>query len=107
MTYDVSGWIEVVWDYSLESEVQTWEGVIDLNRFAFYGDMVANQLFGLGKFPREDAYFADRGIPHDCCNYVKELEKESDAIAAKYLGGGWLTPTYALWSENSSSVTRA
>ena len=46
MPYDVDGWIEIVWDFSLEKETKEWSDVIDLNRFCLCGDDIADKLFG-------------------------------------------------------------
>jgi hypothetical protein len=43
MTYWVSGWIEVVYEFSLEEKTQQWCGVINLQRFHFRSER--NNLF--------------------------------------------------------------
>ena len=98
MPYDVSGWIEILWDYTLEDEIQVWCGVINLNRFVLDGDMISNLLFGLAKRPVENAYFADRGVPQDCSNYVAEEIRSNEEFIVQY-GEGDFAHTYALWSE--------
>ena len=78
MPYDVDGWIEIVWDFSVERENKEWCGVINLNRFCLCGDDIADKLFGLTKHPCEEPYFAKRGVPEDCCEYVAEDVKRND-----------------------------
>lgn len=98
MPYDVSGWIEILWDYTLEDEIQVWCGVINLNRFVLDGDMISNLLFGLAKRPVENAYFARLGVPQDCSHYVAEEIRSNEEFIAKH-GEGDFAHTYALWSE--------
>ena len=46
MPYDVDGWVEVLWDWTLEEKTQQWCSFINLNLFCFYGDEVTDRLFG-------------------------------------------------------------
>jgi hypothetical protein len=98
MPYWVEGWIEIVWDFSLEDDIQKWCGVINLNRFHFYGDDVPDLLFGLTKQPCDNPYFAKRGVPKDCSQQVADEVKRSEEFIKKY-GEGNINYTYARWSE--------
>lgn len=98
MPYDVSGWIEVLWDWTLEEEKQLWSGVINLDRFMLSGDIVSNMLFGLAKRPVEQALFLDRRIPDDCSDLVRAEVIKNNNFIAKY-GEGDFSHTYATWFE--------
>ena len=98
MPYWVTGWVEVVWDCSLEEETQLWEGVINLDRFNLYGDDIPDILFGLTKHPCNHPYFANRGVPKDCCKYVADEVKRNEEFIKQY-GEGDIGHTHALWSE--------
>ena len=99
MPYDVDGWIEIVWD--LEKETKDWCGVINLNRFCLCGDDIADKLFGLTKHPCDNPYFAKRGVPKDCCEYVADEVRSCEEWVKKYgqSGEGDRDHTWALWSE--------
>ena len=56
MPYSVDGWIEILWDWSLEEETQLWCGFMSLSRFNFYGDDIPDRLFGLTKHPCDNPY---------------------------------------------------
>ena len=70
MPYDVDGWVEVLWDWTLEEETQQWCSVINLERFCLCGDDIADKLFGLTERPCENPYFAVRGVPKNRSKYV-------------------------------------
>lgn len=98
MPYWVSGWIEILWDCTSEDEVQEWSGVINLDRFCLDGDEISNSLFGLAKRPIKNPYFANRGIPKNCSNYVNLEFRKNQEFIAKHKEGDF-GHTYALWSE--------
>ncbi|MEL6928704.1 MAG: hypothetical protein AAFO95_08725 [Cyanobacteria bacterium J06600_6] len=96
MPYWVEGWIEIVWD--IEEENKDWCGVIDLNRFCLGGVYISDKLFGLAKYPCDDPYFAKRGVPNDCCEYVADKVEKNEEFIKQY-GEGCIDHTWALWSE--------
>ena len=98
MPYGVNGWVEILWDWTLEEEIQQWCSFINLNRFCFYGDEVTNRLFGLTKRPCKNPYFADRGVPKDCSKHVAEEVKSNEKFIKQY-GEGNFGHTWATWSE--------
>ena len=98
MPYSVDGWIEILWDWSLEEEIQQWSGFITLSRFNFYRDDVPDRLFGLTKHPCNNPYFARRGVSKDCCEYVAAEVKSNEEFIKQY-GEGDSGHTWALWSE--------
>ncbi len=98
MPYSVDGWIEVLWSHTLDEEVQSWEGVVNLSIFDLYGDPISNELFGLAKSPRGDALYPDRGIPEDCCDFVSTAFEDNEKFIQKH-GEGEFGHTFALWSE--------
>ena len=98
MPYSVDGWIEILWDWSLEEETQHWSGFMSLYRFNFYGSYLSDRLFGLTKHPCDNPYFADRGVPKDCCRYVADEVKSNEEFIKQY-GEGESGHTWALWSE--------
>ena len=105
MPYWVSGWIEVVWDWSVEEKIQYWSEVINLDRFNFYGDDVPDVLFGLTKHPCENPFFAKRGVPKDCSKRVADEVKRNEEFIKKY-GEGDINHTYATWSEISKHLNK-
>lgn len=98
MPYDVSGWIEILWDHTLEDEKQEWSGVINLNRFCLSGDYLSSLFFGLAKSPAKEALFVNRGVPDDCSSHVAEEVRQNEDFIKKH-GEGDFGHTYALWSE--------
>jgi hypothetical protein len=98
MPYWVSGWIEVVYEFSLEEKTQQWCGVINLQRFHFFGDDLTDLLFGLTKHPIDHPYFANRGVPKDCSKEVADEVQRNEELIEKY-GEGDINHTWATWAE--------
>lgn len=98
MPYWVDGWVEVAWEDALKTKNQSWSGVINLERLMLHGDDIANILFGLTKHPCDNPYFANRGVPKNCCQYVADEVKRNEEFIKQY-GEGNIGHTYALWSE--------
>ena len=98
MPYDVSGWIEVVWDHSLDEDVQSWSVVVDLHRLCLSGDIISHTLFGLSKYMESKSHFADRGIPSDASPVVKKYFDDNERFIED-VGEGDFGFTYASWEE--------
>ncbi|MDQ8188601.1 hypothetical protein [Pelagicoccus sp. SDUM812002] len=100
MPYDITGWIEVLWDHTLEEEKKVWSGVICLDRLSLADEYETSVLFGLAKRPVNNPLFAERGVPSDCSEAVDREVKENEAFIKKH-GEGNFGFTHALWSEIS------
>ena len=106
MPYDVSGWIEVVWDHSLDEDVQSWAVVVDLHRLYLFGDIISHTLFGLSKRMENKSYFPERGIPSDASPHIKKHFDEN-ARFIEDIGEGDFGFTYASWNEMIQVISKA
>lgn len=102
MPYNVTGWIEV-FRFSVDEE-QIWTELINLDCFHLSGDMVSSHFFGLAKYPDDNPLYANRGIPHNSCEIIKEELKNNSNFIKKY-GEGHIGHTHAYWSEIMPSLT--
>ena len=105
MPYEVSGWIEVVWDHTLDEEVQSWAVVVDLHRLCLLGDYTSHTLFGLSKRIETQSYFENRGIPSDPSPEVKKYYEDNEIFIAD-VGEGDFGFTYASWKEMKELIEK-
>ncbi|HEY4056216.1 MAG TPA: hypothetical protein VGM39_06380 [Kofleriaceae bacterium] len=99
MPYFVCGWVESNFETPLErGSTTTWEPLLSLGPFNIGGDEVSDYLFGLAKQPRADAPFAERGVPVDCSDVIRN-EVERNKRFVKEHGEGNFGYTHATLGE--------